>query len=29
MTIQLQSLDSLRYFESVARHLSFTEAAKE
>jgi len=29
LAIQLQSLDSLRYFESVARHLSFTEAAKE
>jgi len=29
LAIQLQSLDSLRYFESVARHLSFTEAANE
>ena len=29
MAIQLQSLDSLRYFESVARHLSFTLASKE
>jgi LysR family glycine cleavage system transcriptional activator len=29
LAIQLQSLDSLRYFESVARHLSFTEASKE
>jgi LysR family glycine cleavage system transcriptional activator len=26
---KLQSLDSLRYFEAVARHLSFTLAAKE
>jgi LysR family glycine cleavage system transcriptional activator len=29
LAIKLQSLDSLRYFDSVARHLSFTEAAKE
>ncbi|MFT7491662.1 MAG: LysR family glycine cleavage system transcriptional activator [Pseudohongiellaceae bacterium] len=29
MPAKLQSLDSLRYFEAVARHLSFTLAAKE
>jgi len=29
LATKLHSLDSLRYFESVARHLSFTLAAKE